>query len=163
MEVGLSDCRCLFLYINITKFLCNTFVDKTNISSRKIGTSSPFNIKEYKGTVKIHMNRRIFSDNRETKKQIKESTLTIKDMKHIQYIDKHITEIILFTENKLRNKKDKDQWSPSFGRAHALVSYLRIALTQLRIGCDQLHWLDCLKKKIKNEFLGKWTSPTNVL
>ena len=64
----------------------HTFVDKTNISSRKIGTSSPFNIKEYKGTVKIHMNRRIFSDNRETKKQIKESTLTIKDMKHIQYI-----------------------------------------------------------------------------
>ena len=53
----------------------------------------------------------------------KKSTLTIKDVNHIQYIYKNITEIFLSAENKLRNKKDKYQWLLSFGRTHALVTY----------------------------------------
>ena len=84
-------------------------------------------------------------------------------MEHIQYIVKKKTETILFSEKKLRNKNGKYQWSPYFGRDHALVSYRYISLTQLRTGSDQLHRPNRLKKNIKNDFLGKRTSFTKVL
>ena len=44
-------------------------------------------------------------------------------MSHIQYIDKHIIGTVLLAGNKLRTKKGKYQWSPSFGRPHTLVTY----------------------------------------
>ena len=72
-------------------------------------------------------------------------------MKHIQYIDKNITEIVLFAQNKLRNKKGKHQWSPYFSRSRALVSYYHITLTQLRTDSDQLNRLNCLKNMLKND------------
>ena len=58
MEVGLYDHRALFYNINLTKFLYNTFIDKIYISSCKIETSIPSNIKKYKDRVKTHTNRR---------------------------------------------------------------------------------------------------------
>ena len=38
---------------------------------------------------------------------MKKYTLAIKDMKHIQYIDKNITKIFLFARTKLRDQKGK--------------------------------------------------------
>ena len=101
-----------------------------------MGTSIPSNIKDYKNIVKNLLIQRKILENRKTEEQIKESTLTIKDMNHIQYIDTHITGINLFAEKKLRNKKGKHQWSPSFDRAHALVTYWHIPMTQLRTCFD---------------------------
>ena len=58
MEVGVSDQRGFVVDITLTTIFHNVFIDKTNINSRMIGTSSSSNIKEYKDMVKIYMNRR---------------------------------------------------------------------------------------------------------
>ena len=106
IEVSVSDYRGNFLDINLTKFFRNNLIDKTHISSRKIKISIPSNIKEYKHTYKtLHESKKKSWKIVRLKKQIKEFTLTIKDMKHIQYIDKHITEIVLSAKKKLSNKE----------------------------------------------------------
>ena len=58
IDIYISEYRRLLLDINLSKFLRNTSIDKTNTNIRKIETSIQSNIKKYNDIVKIHMNKR---------------------------------------------------------------------------------------------------------